>query len=73
MAKVALLELVRLYEPCSDLRLSQAATDMLITELILRHYPHESGHVTNSMEISIHHHQVVQGNVKLVMQRTGRW
>ncbi|XP_037071111.1 protein bicaudal C-like [Pollicipes pollicipes] len=49
----------------------QAATDMLITELIHRHYPHEAGHVTNTMEISIHHHKIVQGNVKLIMQRTG--
>lgn len=44
---------------------------MLISELIHRHYPHESGHVTNSMEISVHHHKIVQGNVKLVMQQTG--
>ena len=51
----------------------QSATEMLISELIHRHYPHEAGHVTNSMEISIHHHKIVQGNVKLVMQRTGEW
>ena len=44
---------------------------MLIAELIHRHYPHESGHVTNSMEISIHHHKIVQGNVRLVMRQTG--
>ncbi|XP_043198952.1 protein bicaudal C homolog 1-like [Amphibalanus amphitrite] len=49
----------------------QAATEMIINELVHRYYPHEPGHVTNSMEISIHHHKIVQGNVKLVMQRTG--
>lgn len=49
----------------------QAATEMLVYELVVRHYPHEPGQVTNSLEVSAQHHRVVEGNVRLIMQKSG--